>query len=1085
MLSSADRLDQRHVFLGFLVLSEFDVSRPRGWESSGSAMHESRSTSRRPADAAWWPAHWSVRTRISVVLLLPVLVAVALAEVRIQGELDRATALSAARDRLPVLRDTIDLTGSLGEEMVAAVAVPAGAPDTLTAAVDAKVAAIQRDAGFAPLPGDTGRALNTALGKLSGIRAAGAGGGDVRTKAAGYNDVIATLGDLVPAFVPSDAGPETAAGAETARLLVHLRGELATEETYRRAAQNSPDDASLRPAVIQTAAEQEVLAEQAEHQLTGDQLARFTAATGAADGRLDALQEPGGGRPLAALLPSITAEAAGVTGVLNDVTGRLSANLGTAADEARSDSLRDTALVLGALLGALAIALLVVRSLVTPVRRLRAAALHAANDQLPETVRQIREGHEVDWRAVPGSGVETDEEIGQLARAFDDMHRQAVRLAVEQAELRKQVSEMFMTLSRRSQSLVEQQLSIIEDLEAGEENPRRLDELFRIDHIATRLRRNGENLHVLAGGRPVRHGREPVPTRDLLRAATSEVKDYRRVALGNAPRSSVQPEAAADVVHILAELLENATRFSPPEQKVALTADRGADGGLLIEVVDQGLGMTPAELATVNDRLAAAGTVGPETTRRMGLFVVGRLAALHGVTVRLRATGAAGRHAGVTASVHVPGALVIADLARPIGAGRLVPANRNGHPRPPVVPAQAPTPIFEQVVTSWFTEPAAKPVVRRNGTAGPLAWPSVGERPPLELPAASVASETSVNSVASVHSVPEEEPAQESAAAYRASAVEQLGLAEAVDSGALDAAADRASGGGSLAAPRAAELVDSGASDAAGWSSVAGSPAVHRTAEAVDPAASDAAAGWSSVAGSPAVHRTAEAVDPAAFDAAAGQSSRAGSPALHRAAEEVASPALDAAAGRVSEAGASAAHRAAEPVDPAEPAEWAGITGTFAVPAEPNRPGRAKASPAHRAPAEPVAATADQPADGRAPAEPNQPEPAATPAHPAETRDQPVVGGWDTPADRTRQAAESALAPAAAQRLTDAGLPTRRPGAQLAPGAVVPRVREQPGGSFRDAAAVRSSLSRHYQGMRAARLETAARAERKDEVDPR
>ncbi|MEV6922484.1 ATP-binding protein, partial [Amycolatopsis sp. NPDC051106] len=706
-------------------------------------MHESRSTLRRAADAAWWPAHWSVRTKISVVLLLPVLVAVALAEVRIQGELDRATALSAARDRLPVLRDTIDLTASLGQEMVAAVAVPAGAPGTLTAAVDAKVAAVQRDTGFAPLAADTGRALNTALGKLAGIRAAGAGGGDVRTKAAGYNDIIATLGDLVPAFVPADAGSATATGAETARLLVHLRGELATEETYARAAQSSPDDASLRPAVVQAAAEQEVLGEQAEHQLSGDALNRFKAATSSAEGRLDSLQDSGNGgaAALVSFLPSITAETAGVTAVLTDVAAKLSADVSTAADRARSDSLRDTALVLGALLGALAIALLVVRSLVTPVRRLRAAALRAANEQLPETVRQVREGHDVDWRAVPDSGIRTEEEIGQLARAFDDMHRQAVRLAVEQADLRKQVSEMFMTLSRRSQSLVEQQLSIIEDLEADEQNPRRLDELFRIDHIATRLRRNGENLHVLAGGRPVRHGREPVPTRDLLRAATSEVKDYRRVAMGSAPRSSVQPEAAADVVHILAELLENATRFSPPEHKVALTADRGADGGLLIEVVDQGLGMTPAEFASVNDRLAAAGTVGPETTRRMGLFVVGRLAALHGVTVRLRPTGTGARHAGVTASVHVPGALVIADLARPIGAGRLATAGagvngRNGHSRPPVVPAQASTPIFEQVVTSWFVEPVAKPLSRRDAPAEPVEWPAAADGTAVEWPPA-------------------------------------------------------------------------------------------------------------------------------------------------------------------------------------------------------------------------------------------------------------------------------------------------------------------------------------------------------------
>jgi signal transduction histidine kinase len=963
-------------------------------------MHESRSTPRRPADSAWWPAHWSVRTKISVVLLLPVLVAVALAEIRIQGELGRATALSAARDRLPVLRDTIDLTASLGEEMVAAVAVPAGAPDTLTAAVDAKVATIQRDSGFAPLPADTGRALNTALGKLAGIRAAGAGGGDVRTKAAGYNDIIATLGDLVPAFVPADAGGETAAGAETARLLVHLRAELATEETYARAARNSPDDASLRPAVVQTAAEQEVLGEQAEHRLSGELLARFKPATSAAEARLDSLQQAGtGGAPLASFAPSIAAETTVVTAVLTDVAAELAGDVSAAADRARSDSLRDTALVLGALLGALAIALLVVRSLVTPVRRLRAAALRAANEQLPETVRQVREGHDVDWRAVPGSGVRTDEEIGQLARAFDDMHRQAVRLAVEQAELRKQVSEMFMTLSRRSQSLVEQQLSIIEDLEAGEQDPRRLDELFRIDHIATRLRRNGENLHVLAGGRPVRHGREPVPTRDLLRAATSEVKDYRRVALGNAPRSSVQPEAAADVVHILAELLENATRFSPPEHKVALTADRGADGGLLIEVVDQGLGLTPAELTAVNDRLAAAGTVGPETTRRMGLFVVGRLAALHGVTVRLRATGPAARHAGVTASVHVPGTLVLADLARPIGAGRLVSAaaNRNGHPRPPVVPAQASTPIFEQVVTSWFTEP--KPVVRRNGSAGPVEWPAVG--------AGQTETRVSPTETGSAADFP---------VGQRASAAEPAG------SPALAEAADLVARAETAAAYRAAAV------------EAAGSPGLAEAASQVVRA--ETAAG----------HRAASAISAGATDLAG----RAEIPVGHRAAsvEAVGAPAF------------------------AEPA---------GQPAQPKTPAT------HQTPAPETPLTA-LPAADYAIAAPDWPTAVEEPAEkPLARPESAAVGEWDTPADRTRQAAESALKPAAAQRLTGAGLPTRRPGAQLAPGAVGARGREESGGTFRDAAAVRSSLSRHYQGMRAARQETAARAEEpgKDEVDPR
>ncbi|MER6797172.1 ATP-binding protein, partial [Amycolatopsis mediterranei] len=420
------------------------------------------------------------------------------------------------------------------------------------------------------------------------------------------------------------------------------------------------------------------------------------------------------------------------------------------------------------------------------------------------------------------------------------------------------------------------------------------------------------------------------------------------------------------------ELLENATRFSPPEHKVALTADRGADGGLLIEVVDQGLGMTPAELATVNARLAAAGTVGPETTRRMGLFVVGRLAALHGVTVRLRATGAAGRHAGVTASVHVPGALVLADLARPIGAGRLAPAGRNGHTRPPVVPvvpAQASTPIFEQVVTSWFTEPPAKPVVRRNGAKGPAQWPAAGER-------------------SEEVSEPEENPAAEPPAAHRAP-----------DSPAATEAA-----------------VNRIASVEAEWPGGAEGSEVHGAESAAS---------------------TVDRIAPVE--------------------------------------GARAETRAVHGTGSAEPADRI-------APVEAGWPSRAETPAAHRA------APAEQTAFAEAASRTHRAETA--PAHAADPtlRSAPTpVGEWDTPADRTRQAAESALKPPAAQNLTDAGLPTRRPGAQLAPGAVVPRVREQAGGTFRDAAAVRSSLSRHYQGMRAARLESAARTEQsgKDEVDPR
>ncbi|MEV6624841.1 ATP-binding protein, partial [Amycolatopsis sp. NPDC051114] len=357
------------------------------------------------------------------------------------------------------------------------------------------------------------------------------------------------------------------------------------------------------------------------------------------------------------------------------------------------------------------------------IGRLHAAAVDTARRRLPATIERIREGDDVDWQATERLPVDSEEEIGQLARAFDDMHRQAVRLAVgEQAEMRIQVSEMFMTLSRRSQSLVELQLSVIEDLEADEQDPQRLAELFQIDHIATRLRRNGENLQVLAGGRPVRRDIGPVATVELLRAATSEVKDYQRVTLGNAPRGSVQSEAAADVVHILAELLENAIRSSPPDQQVVLTADRGFDGGVLIEVVDAGLGMTREDLEAANARLAAGASVSPETTRRMGLFVVSRLAASHGITVRLRSTSTRTASAGITASVHVPGVLITVDLPVRPGVPGLPEQAGNGVARPEpeprwpveepaavVAPPPMPTPIFDQMLSHWFADDRAKP----------------------------------------------------------------------------------------------------------------------------------------------------------------------------------------------------------------------------------------------------------------------------------------------------------------------------------------------------------------------------------------
>ncbi|NKQ54625.1 HAMP domain-containing protein [Amycolatopsis sp. K13G38] len=692
-------------------------------------MRETNSA-RRSGSVAWPPGGWSLRTKVSVVLLLPVIVAVTLAGVRIRGEVSEAGNLSAVRDRLPVLRETIDLADLIGQEMIAA-AKGGAAPAQQIDAVNAKIAQVQRDADFAGLPADTDRVLNTTLGRLSGLRSGGAGA-DPTTRATGYRDVIKALSDVVPGVIAASDRLDLDGEADTARSLVQLRAALAVQESLLRTAPT--DTVVALPNVAQAIAESQVIGDRVRQQLDAGTAARFADAVEPTTERQRVLRQVlAGGSPaqLNQLLLPIATESAALGGLLTDLTARLSDSLEALTNDARSTALRDTALVLGALLGALAVALLMARSLLSPMRRLHAAALTAAHQRLPDTITRVRKGEPVSWDTIEPVGVETGEEIGQLARAFDEMQRQAVRLAGEQAELRKQVSEMFMTLARRSQSMVEMQLTVLEGLESDERDPHRLDELFRVDHLATRLRRNGENLQVLAGGSPARADTGPVSMVEVLRGATSEVKDYRRISLVNVPGGAVRSQAAADIVHILAELLENATRFSPPEEKVVLTADRGADGGLLVEVVDHGLGMAPEDLDAANQRLAAAGDiVGPETARRMGLFVVGRLAAPHGIIVRLRTTMSRAGRSGVTASVHVPGELILADSGprrqQPVvnGVGYEAETPQQHAPANGAHHEPAPTPIFERVMTNWFT---ANPPDLAEPAPPSVNWLSAGD----------------------------------------------------------------------------------------------------------------------------------------------------------------------------------------------------------------------------------------------------------------------------------------------------------------------------------------------------------------------
>ncbi|MET9884498.1 nitrate- and nitrite sensing domain-containing protein [Streptomyces sp. NPDC006430] len=323
-------------------------------------------------------------------------------------------------------------------------------------------------------------------------------------------------------------------------------------------------------------------------------------------------------------------------------------------NESQRDAIINGALILLVLGVSLVGAFVMARSMIRSLRRLQDTATRVAQDRLPELVKQLSESDPQDVdTSVESVGLHTRDEIGQVAAAFDDVHREAVRLAAEQALLRGNVNAMFTNLSRRSQGLIQRQLSLISELESREADPDQLSSLFKLDHLATRMRRNGENLLVLAGEEPGRRWTRPVPLVDVLRAAASEVEQYERIELASVPGTDVAGRVVNDLVHLLAELLENATSFSSPQTKVKVTGHALPDGRVLVEIHDTGIGLSPEDLAAINERLASPPTVDVSVSRRMGLFVVGRLSLRHGIRIQLRPSDSGGTTALVMLPVDV------------------------------------------------------------------------------------------------------------------------------------------------------------------------------------------------------------------------------------------------------------------------------------------------------------------------------------------------------------------------------------------------------------------------------------------------
>ncbi|GAB2785152.1 nitrate- and nitrite sensing domain-containing protein [Streptomyces chlorus] len=345
----------------------------------------------------------------------------------------------------------------------------------------------------------------------------------------------------------------------------------------------------------------------------------------------------------------------GYSEIESDLADAAVAEAAAIAGDAQRDAFITGGAVVIALLAAFALAGMVARQMSRSMRQLRNAAFGIAEQRLPMLVDQLSrtDPGRVDTRVTP-IPINSTDEIGEVARAFDQVHREAVRLASEQALLRGNINAIFTNLSRRNQSLIEGQLTLLTGLENNEADPDQLEHLFKLDHLATRMRRNGENLLVLAGEEPGRRWDQPVPLVDVIRAASSEVEQYERVELSGVPEAEIHGRAVTDLVHLLAELLENATTFSSPQTKVRVTATRLPDGRVMIEIHDKGIGLTAEDFADINHKLANPPTVDVAISQRMGLFVVGRLSDRHGIRVQLRPSG---EQAGTTSLVMLPDAI--------------------------------------------------------------------------------------------------------------------------------------------------------------------------------------------------------------------------------------------------------------------------------------------------------------------------------------------------------------------------------------------------------------------------------------------
>ena len=434
-------------------------------------------------------------------------------------------------------------------------------------------------------------------------------------------------------------------------------------------------------------------------------------------------------------------------GDLQDAQAQDGPPLAAMASRLSSQLVLEAALAAGVGLAAVLLSVFVLlrygRRLNGELTTLHDTAQRMAGRRLPDVVERLRKGEDVDVDAEsPPPPPGTITEIARVAQAFATVQRTAVQAAVGQANLRKGVNQVFLNLSLRNQSLLHRQLGMLDSMERATGDPAVLADLFRLDHLTTRMRRHAEGLIILSGSTPGRGWRDPVSVVDVLRAAIAEVEDYVRVDVASESHDAVVGAAVNDVIHLVAELIENATTFSPPATRVEVRADV-VGTGFAVEIEDRGLGLSAGELAEINEQLASPPEFDLDSSDRLGLFVVGQLAARHGIRVSLRESP----YGGTTAIVLMPHSIIV--RAGEVATARDTPgpglASAPGRGWPASTGAPGPEPAGPELSlprasrrgpsgerqTGLRVQPDRPPALRRPaGQPGPILIPPPGRTPP-------------------------------------------------------------------------------------------------------------------------------------------------------------------------------------------------------------------------------------------------------------------------------------------------------------------------------------------------------------------